>query len=88
MPGGEVPVLLEVLPVAEPSPPTAAQIPTVLPAPALRAPAKASTFPPTQDRSASPAVRQLSAMLSSKNNLRAAILLREVLDPPLCHRRR
>lgn len=84
-PAGDVPVLLEVVPVVEPSPPAPAPLPTVLPAPS---PAKAPAFPPTQGKIASPALRQLLAMLGSKNNLRAAILLREVLDPPMCHRRR
>jgi hypothetical protein len=66
----DMPVVLEVVPMAEPGPPLPAAVPA--------GPA----------RSASPALRQLVAMLSSRDNLRAAVLLREVLDRPMCHRRR
>ncbi len=35
----------------------------------------------------SPALVQLAGLLRSRQNLRAAVMLREILDPPLCHRR-
>jgi hypothetical protein len=47
-----------------------------------------TAFPPTRRRAPSPALRRLGGMLRSADDLRAAIMLREILDRPVCHRRR
>jgi hypothetical protein len=39
-------------------------------------------------KKASPVSLEMMQMLKNPQSLRAAILLREVLDPPLCRRRR
>jgi hypothetical protein len=60
-------------------------LPVALPAPAARARA---LFPPTQRQVPTPALQKLAAVFRSRENLRAGMILREVLDPPLAHRRR
>jgi hypothetical protein len=48
----------------------------------------ATPFPPAVRQGQSGAIRRLGAMLRSKDNLCAAMMLREILDRPVCHRRR
>ena len=49
----------------------------------------ATAFPPTRRKAGSSgALRQLGTMLRSTDNLRAGLMLREILDRPLCQRRR
>ena len=82
-----------VVPVVQPAQPRPAvplvvpvePVPMVLPASPARPQAK---FPQAQRQAASPTLQKLAAMLGSRDALRAGILLREVLDPPLAHRRR
>lgn len=52
--------------------------------------AEARSSPPSERRKAtvSPAARTLMNLLRSKQNVQAAILVREILDPPLCRRKR
>jgi len=65
----------EVISVAQATPPA------VTPAAATKAP-MAERRPPSQ------AAIQVIKLLSDRQSLRAAIVLREVLDPPLCKRRK
>jgi hypothetical protein len=85
------PVVLEVVPVVE------AVEPTVSPAvpwdatPAASGAAEtarpALALRPTDKRALPPALAQLATMLRSPQNLQMSIVLREILDPPLCRRR-
>jgi hypothetical protein len=53
------------------------------------APPPEPTFPPAaQARQQSAALGQLAAFLKSPQSLRAAMVLQEVLGPPMCRRRR
>jgi hypothetical protein len=82
--------LERVVPLVRPTPraePPVAVVPVepaevVLPAPAVR------LFPPARRDTVSPTLQKLAAMLRSRDDLRAGIVLREILQPPLCHRRR
>ena len=47
-----------------------------------------TAFPPTRRQAPSGALRRLGAMLRTADDLRAAMMLREILDRPRCHRRR
>jgi hypothetical protein len=47
-----------------------------------------TVFPPTRRKAQSGALRKLGAMLRSADDLRAAMMLREILDRPVCQRRR
>lgn len=76
-------------PLAEPM---VAQVVVPLDRPPLAAPAAAlpAAAPPpsVRERARSPALTQLTAMLRSPRQMRAAIILREILNPPLSQRRR
>jgi hypothetical protein len=67
---------------------TAAMIPEVLPATVMPATVSspAPLFPPAESAPVDP--NQLVTLLNSAEGVKAAILLREVLGPPLCRRRR
>jgi hypothetical protein len=88
--------VLEVLPVQEEptpaavpdqwAPPVQAPVVTGTPVDAgLTQPTYAATGTP---RAVPPRLAQLTAMLKTPQQLRVAMVLREVLDPPLCQRRR
>jgi hypothetical protein len=67
---------------------------TVLPADVVEVVAQAAPavtgrlFPPPRRQAAGPALQKLKAMLRTKDDLCAAIILREVLDRPISRRRR
>jgi hypothetical protein len=85
-------------PVVRPVPPPRRRFPPPLVQPV----AKAGPAPPvaavpvvnpvvpmvTPTRKPSPAALELFNLLKNRHSLRAAVLLREILDPPLCRRRR
>jgi hypothetical protein len=50
--------------------------------------ASARLFPATRRQTASPTLQKLAGMLHNKDDLRAGILLREILERPLSRRRR
>jgi hypothetical protein len=95
VPAREVPVEppLDVLPVPPrlqpPLTPAPAPAPPVAVVVAEVAPPPEPTFPQAaQARRQSPALEQLVAFLKSPQSMRAAIVLQEVLGPPVCRRRR
>jgi hypothetical protein len=75
-----------VVALADPDPRSAGGT-AAAPAPVLLA-AVPTAFPPTRRQAQSPALRRLGAMFRSKENLCAAMMLREILDRPISHRRR
>jgi hypothetical protein len=77
-----VPVAQPVRRVEAPPPVVAAEVAEVLPA------ASARVFPPTARQAPAPALQKLAAMLRTRDDLQAAIMLREVLDRPISRRRR
>jgi hypothetical protein len=71
------PPLVQPIAKAEPAPPMAA-VPVAKPViPVV-----------TSARKPSPAAMELFNLLKNRHSLRAAVLLHEILDPPLCRRRR
>jgi hypothetical protein len=85
------PVVLEVVPVVEvvePAVPTSMvweDTPATTGVAEKTSPALA--LRPTDKRAVPPALAQLATMLRSPQNLQMSIVLREILDPPLCRRR-
>jgi hypothetical protein len=62
--------------------------PSLLAAPAQPVSAAPQVSATRASQQVSPAMRQVAAMLRSKDQIRAAILLNEILSPPLSRRRR
>jgi hypothetical protein len=81
LPSAEPALVVEVLPVVETPQPKWVPTPQTQQTTPAQAPATVSREAP------SPMFQQLSALLSSEDNLRAALVLQEVLGHPLCLRR-
>src|SRR5262249_8553664 len=77
-------------PEAPPQRPGADDIPVVYPVAMAAAMAARPGAPAAAARAMplSPALAQVTALLRTPHGLRTAVLLREVLGTPLCHRRR
>ncbi len=86
------PAVLEVVPAEVPArAPVATPAPVEVPVVAMVGPgdvqpATRRIFPPPRKTPASPALAQLQKLMATRDSLRAAVLLQEVLGPPLCHR--
>jgi hypothetical protein len=84
------PAVIDVVPVEAPArvpmpAPAAAPVAAVV-APGDVAPVVRRVFPPPRKAQLTPALAQLQKLMASRDSLRAAVLLQEVLGPPLCHR--
>ncbi len=74
--------------VPPPAPATVAVVTPVQAVPVSLPTASGQVRAAGQPRAANPFLVQLAALLNKKESIRAAIVLREVLDRPLCDRRR
>lgn len=87
----EEPVVLDVVVVQEPQPPLVQPVapPSVIPSGDVVVMSAALRTPPTTPRSSTPRVTpSLAALLSSRQNLRNAFILKEIFDPPLSRRKK
>jgi hypothetical protein len=85
------PAVVEVVPVQTPparvpAPAPVQEVVAAVVVPGEVQPMARRAFPPPRKTEMSPALAQLQKLMASRDSLRAAVLLQEVLGPPLCHR--